>query len=442
MLAEFQNFIKNSCKLQTGQKTLLAVSGGIDSVVMLELFSRAEFPGIIAHCNFNLRSEESDGDEEFVKNFENRYNYKVITKNFDTTEFAKENKISIQMAARQLRYEWFAELKDLYSCDFIATAHNKDDQIETFFINLTRGTGIKGLSGIKALSNGIIRPILWAERKTIVEYAKDRELSWREDSSNSSTKYLRNKIRHDLIPLFNEINPVFGDTMSENIRKLNNVNILYSELIEEKKQKLLIKNADNWKISINELNKDSNKKLILFEILQEFNFSSGVVTDIFFSLSNSVESGKAFYSNDYRLIKDRDSLIIELKKDKSLQRYYIEESDKEIIEPIHLSFSDIDINNFELKKDSSIAQLDFDKLTFPLILKKWQQGDYFMPLGMENLKKLSDFFIDNKLSIPEKEKLWILTSGKEIIWIVGMRIDDRFKVTKDTEVVLKIKYLR
>ncbi len=442
MLAEFQNFIKNSCKLQTGQKTILAVSGGIDSVVMLELFSRAEFSGIIAHCNFNLRSEESDGDEKFVKEFENRYNYKVLTKSFDTTEFAKENKISIQMAARQLRYQWFSELKSKYSCDFIATAHNQDDQIETFFINLTRGTGIKGLTGIKALSNGIIRPILWAERKTIVDYAKERELSWREDSSNSSTKYLRNKIRHDIIPLFHEINPGFGDTMAENIRKLNNVNSFYSELLEEKKQKLLIKNTDNWKISIDELNKDSNKELILFEILQEFNFSSGVVSDIIFSLSNSVESGKTFYSNDYRLIKDRDSLILELKKDKSLQRHYIEESDKEIFDPIHLTFSTINIDDFELKKDSSIAQLDFDKLTFPLILRKWQQGDYFMPLGMENLKKLSDFFIDNKLSIPEKEKLWILTSGREIVWIVGYRIDERFKITPNAEIVLKVNYTK
>ncbi len=440
MLNEFKIFLADSCKFQTGQKTLLTVSGGIDSVVMLDLFSRAKLEGIIAHCNFKLRSDESDGDEEFVRQLENRYFYKVIVKEFDTIAFAKENKISIQMAARQLRYEWFSELKKSNSCDYIATAHNKDDQIETFFINLSRGTGIKGLSGIKAKSNDVIRPILWSERNEIVKYAKERGLAWREDSSNSSIKYLRNKIRHEIIPLFHEINPGFADTMAENISKLDNVREFYSELIDLKKQTLLKQMEDSWELLLKDIINDSNRELILYEILQDFNFSSTVVKDIIQSINNN-ESGKIYYSNNYRIVKDRGSLIIEKKKEKSSQRYYIDEEDIKLSKPINLSFSQVKIEDFSLIKSNSIAQLDIDKLSFPLILRKWQQGDYFKPLGMENLKKLSDFFIDNKLSIPEKEKVWILTSGKEIVWIIGHRIDERFKVSAKTEVVLKIMYL-
>lgn len=439
MIENFQTFLNQECQLDPGQKILLAVSGGIDSMVMLDLFSKLEYHLIIAHCNFKLRAKESDEDCEFVKNLESSYNIIVHTKEFDTIEFAEENKISIQMAARQLRYDWFAELKDKLGFDLIATAHNKDDNLETFFINLSRGTGIKGLSGIKAISKDLLRPLLWAERNEILNYANFNDIKWREDSSNRSTKYLRNKLRHEIIPLFKEINPGFATTMSENMNKLQEVNDIYCHELDLKKKYLMSEEDHTFYISVEELCKEDHKKAILYEILHEFNFTASVVDDILISLENK-DSGKLFYSQDYRLVKDRDQLIIEKILEQEIQRFYIDEDQYEVNAPIKLTLESYPSSEFQIIPESNVAQLDYDKINFPLIIRKWEKGDYFRPFGMTGMKKLSDFFINIKLSIPEKEKLWILASGKQIVWIIGHRIDDRYKVSSETEMVLRINY--
>lgn len=437
MYSRFESYLKQKCNAGSENKFILAVSGGIDSVVMLDLFSQTGYKCKIAHCNFHLRGSESDGDEKFVRDLENKYGIPVLVKNFDTRKYASDKGISIQMAARDLRYNWFRELT-MDEGSLLVSAHNLGDQIETFFINLARGTGIRGLSGIKARNGDIIRPLLWAERELIEAYALKNDIKWREDSSNSSLKYTRNKIRHEVIPLFKSINPAFADTMQMNLKKLRDVEKIYLDEAEIKKRYLLIHEEDIWKINIPSLLKEKNYKIWLYEMLQEFGFSAGSVDDLCLSLMRH-ESGKIFYSDEYRLVKDREYLIIELKQDEEIRRYYIEEGQDKMDDPLPLEIQKIDISEFHLERSNTIAQLDFDKLHFPLIIRKWQAGDYFMPLGMQNLKKLSDFFIDQKMSIPEKEKTWIMTSGKHIVWVIGQRIDERFKVGKDTEMVVRIK---
>ncbi|MCF8391289.1 MAG: tRNA lysidine(34) synthetase TilS [Bacteroidales bacterium] len=439
MLESLKTFLLQECLLQENQKILLTVSGGIDSMVMLDLFSKLDYSFSIAHCNFKLRGGESDADCDFVKSQENRYQVEVNVKEFDTEVFAQENKISIQMAARQLRYEWFSELKNELGYDLIATAHNLDDKLETFFINLSRGTGIKGLTGIKAKSNDLIRPLLWAGRNDILDYANINDIPWREDSSNSSTKYLRNKLRHDIIPLFKELNPGFLKTMAENMAKLQEAADIYIHEINKKKLSLLEKRGPYYYISADSLCSEDHYRVILYEILQDFGFSTTIVDDIMVSLKNN-ESGKIFFSPDYRLVKDRDQLIIEEISDSARQRFYIDEGQEEINVPLMLTFESYPVSEFQIIPEATVAQLDYDKLEFPLILRRWEKGDYFRPLGMQGMKKLSDFFINSKLSIPEKEKLWILASGNQIVWIIGHRIDDRYKVTSEAEMVLRINY--
>lgn len=441
MVNRFEDRLKNLCKIFPRDKILLTVSGGIDSIVMLDLFSKCSNKIAIAHCNFNLRNEESDADEKFVQKLGEKYSLPVYLKKFDTLNYADDNKLSIQMAARDLRYQWFEELRIETGFNFIATAHTMDDQVETFFINLSRGTGIKGLTGIKASTGNIIRPLLWAERAEILEYATQNQLNWREDSSNSSSKYLRNKIRHEIIPLFKDINPGFSDTMKMNIQRLKEVEKVFDGEAENKKKKLLIKDGKMWKISIKDLLEEKNARIWLYEILQGFGFVSATIDDLFQSLIKS-ESGKLFFSEKYRIVKDREYLILDTLEVETMHRYYIEEGQENISEPIRLHLKQIPNVEFEMKKSNLIAQLDYDRLIFPLIIRKWNIGDYFMPLGMNNLKKLSDFFIDQKLSIPEKEKTWLLTSGKHIVWVIGMRIDERYKVKEGTEMVLSLELTR
>ena len=424
--------------MERGAKIIIAVSGGIDSVVMLDLFSKSDYECMVAHCNFNLRGNESLEDEGFVKSLENKYGIPVHSKSFDTKKYAEENKISIQMAARDLRYDWFEELLSQHQFDSIATAHNLNDQVETFFINLARGTGIKGLSGIKERYGNLIRPLLWASRDQIREYADTNNLEWREDSSNSSMKYTRNKIRHEILPLLKVINPAFSETMQLNLKKLRDVEKIYLTELDVKKRYLLIPDEKSSKIHIPSLLKEKNYRVWLYEILQEYGFTSGTVDDISLALRKK-ESGKKFYSEKYRVIKDREYLIIGERLESDSRRFYIEDGQKEISKPIAMEIEELDKADFKHEKSLKTAQLDYDKVSFPLIIRKWEKGDYFMPLGMQNLKKVSDFFIDQKMSIPEKEKTWLLANGKHIVWVIGQRIDERFKITDETEIVLRIR---
>lgn len=430
-------FINENNLCTKSNKILLGVSGGIDSICMFHLFRQLEFKISIAHCNFQLRGEESNKDEIFVKQLANNYNIPFYSTKFDTTRVAQENSISIQMAARDLRYEWFSELLNTYEYDYIAIAHNKDDVIETFLINLSRGSGIKGLSGIKSKYSNVIRPLLFASRKNIEQYIIENNFDYREDSSNSSKKYSRNLIRHEIIPAFEKINPSFRETMIQNIERLNQTEKIYNSSISNNLKDATKLTNIGLIINISKLKQLQPIITYLHELLYPFGFTKTQIQDI----SNSLDgiSGKKFLTETHRLIKDRNELIIEEIKANSSTKYYINSINDKLNHPIKIDLNQFDIDdNFSISKEPNIALFDSNLIDFPLTLRKWQKGDYFAPLGMENLKKVSDFFIDNKLSISEKENTWILESVGKIIWIVGKRIDNRYKITSKTKEVLKL----
>jgi tRNA(Ile)-lysidine synthase len=437
MIGRLKSYIYDNDLFHTGDRIIVTVSGGIDSVVMYDLLIKLGYSCSMAHCNFHLRDQESDGDEHFIKALAEKYGTAVFVKNFDTSEYAENNKISVQMAARELRYDWFEELRQEQGYDWIATAHNKNDVIETFLLNLSRGTGIQGLTGIKSISGKLIRPLLFASREEIKKYALSNNLDWREDSSNTSAKYSRNKIRISIIPLFEEINPRFADTLTDNIRKLREAEEIYITAIREKRSKYVNREAGYSWIPVNELVKLHPIDTWTYELLSDFNFTQGVVNDIIKSLDGP--PGRQFFSSTHRLVKDRGKLLIHPIREENLRKYYIEDPYREISEPINLEMDVISNSaQFRIPSSPAIACLDFDLLEFPLILRKWEIGDYFRPLGMSNMKKISDFFIDAKLSLPEKENTWILQSGSEIAWIVGLRIDDHFKIRPDSKKILKL----
>ena len=441
MQSEFQHFIQDNDLCTKTNRILLGVSGGIDSVCMFHLFRLSGFAIAIAHCNFQLRGEESDGDELFVKSLAEQYDIPLFSTRFETKSIAESEGISIQMAARDLRYEWFEEIRDRYHYNYIAIAHNSDDVIETFFINLSRGSGIKGFTGIKPKTGNIIRPLLFASREKIVNFIQTSSYLYREDSSNSTTKYSRNLIRHEIIPGFEKINPRFKETMLENISRLRETEYIFREQIDIQAQNITYSQNKKLFIDIEKLNKIDLPKTFLYEILSPFGFSSTQINDILSSLHGV--SGKQFFTLTHRLLKDRKDLILEEIHAINKNNYLIESKNSEIDKPIHLLITKSEKNeHFNLIRNKNTGLFDLDLIDFPLVIRKWQNGDYFMPLGMQNLKKLSDFFIDNKFSLLDKENAWILESGNKIIWIIGHRIDDRFKITGNTKNILQIELVK
>ena len=440
MEQKFQNFIDTNNLCLPTARILLGLSGGIDSVCMFHIFRQLNFPIGIAHCNFQLRGEESDADELFVKDLADEFDIPIFCKKFDTKDIAESEGISIQMAARDLRYEWFEEIRNKYEYNYIAIAHNSNDVVETFLINLTRGSGIKGFTGIKPKSGKIIRPLLFASRDEIKDYINENEFSYHEDSSNNSVKSSRNLIRHEIIPLFEKINPKFKDTVIENISRLKETEEIYFNHIDFIKNNVLSEKDNRTLIDLEKVKSLYPLQSILFELINPFGFSKSQVKDIIKSFDGI--PGKQFYSTTHRVIRDRENLIIEELTLKQQKDYYIDADTEHTEIPLNLAISKFELDEgFEITKSNKIGYFDFDKLEFPLILRKWKKGDYFMPLGMKNLKKLSDFFIDNKLSLSDKENIWLLESYNKIIWIVGQRIDERFKITEKTRMVLKIEIL-
>lgn len=439
MLNLFKTYINKEKLFSKTDTILLTVSGGIDSVVMCELFHKAGLKFGIAHCNFQLRGDESEGDENFVEELAEKYRVQFHSVSFDTSAFAKKNKLSIQVAARKLRYDWFEEIRTQFDYSFIATAHHQDDSIETFFINLIRGTGIAGLHGILPKQNNIIRPLLFTNKDQIELFAKKNKLEYREDSSNASDKYVRNKIRHKLIPILKELNPNIHKTIAEDIQRLSDTEKVYKKEIVDKRSKIIKEDKNGIQISIKELKKLNPIEPYLFEFLYPLGFNSATVDEIIESLNG--QSGKQFFSATHRLIKDRDFLFLE-SRDKNQEsrlkkkgNHFIKKNQTELSnDTLRLNFKTISKStNYELRTTNSIANIDFDKLEFPLEVRKWKNGDIFYPLGMKGKKKLSDFFIDKKISISEKENIWLLTSKNEIVWVIGLRLDDRFKVTDKTK---------
>jgi len=437
MLSRFLENIKQRQLFYTHQKVLLAISGGIDSMVMLYLFEKSGFDYGIVHCNFQLRGDESDGDEEFVKRQVLIHGVPAYFQKFDTEEYAQINGISIEMAARDLRYTYFEKIRKEYDYDYVATAHHSDDLIETFFLNLSRKTGIKGLTGIKDKSGKIIRPMLFANRNEIEVFAKKNYIDFRIDSSNNEVVFQRNFLRHKILPLFIEMNPSFKKNILESVENLKDAENVYSMFFETEKLNVIENAKDSHVVDIENLNHSAQPHLLLFEILSEYNFNATVVDEVFQGLN--ADSGKQFFSKTHRLVKDREKLFISPLEEKENKIYYIEDDDIELFAPFDINIEKLPGENFKIRKARSIACLDFEKLQFPLLIRKWQQGDYFQPLGMTGFKKVSDFFIDEKIPVNEKEKIWLLCSGEKIVWIMNHRIDNRFKFTASTNMVLKIE---
>lgn len=421
-----------------GKKFLLAVSGGVDSMVLCHLFEEWKVPYAIAHVNFKLRKEESEEDEKFVREFALKKEIPFYLHQAETEKYASDKKVSIQMAARDIRYDFLKETAKNNGYDFIVTAHHLNDQAETFFINLSRGTGIDGLCAMKDLEGNLFRPLLLFSKEEIQQYAQLMHIHFREDSSNKEDKYLRNKIRHHLIPLMEELNPSFIESLGKNISILKNVREIHNRVIKKYRKELVKATAYGFEIELEKILNLDLPEHILFELLQPYQFNKDVADSI---IRNSHdESGKRFFSSTHRIIINRGILIITKILPSELPNYIIEDYKKEIIEPIHLRFTETNSDE-EILKNSNLAYFDLDKIKKPLYIRKWHKGDSFFPFGMKGKKKLSDFFIDLKMSLVEKENTWLLTSEDQIIWVIGSRIDERFKVTKSTKSVLKIEWL-
>ena len=423
--------------LKSGSKVLAAVSGGIDSMVMLRLLHDAHINTVAAHCNFGLRGEESDIDEVFVKTEARKLGVSCRVKRFDTTGYAAQNGLSIQMAAREMRYRWFHELAMQEDCDAIAIAHNRDDRIETLLINLARGTGIHGLTGIKPKNGKIIRPLLFVSRSEIEEYAQKRYVKYREDSSNTTDKYARNFIRHHIIPELETYFPGMRQAMERSMEHFSEVELFYNEAVERYKKQIVSVKDDLMYIDLPALAQSPFPSALLYEILKPFGFSNSIAAEIL--EKQEYPSGRQFFSDTFRLVCDRKSLILQKINSEPPQEYLIDEQTSQVNIPFRLTIKKFaKSHDYIPNPNPNIACLDGEKLKFPLLLRQWKYGDKFRPLGMKNIKKLSDFFTDAKLSLIEKERCRVLVSGGQIVWIVGMRIDDRFKITGKTSVVVEL----
>jgi len=396
MLEKFHAFSEANNLFEDSNKILLAISGGIDSMVMLDLFVKSEINFGVAHCNFGLRANESIDDEKFIKSYCTRKKIPFFSKMFDTEKYALEKKISIQIAARELRYDWFEILCKKNNYNLIATAHHFDDSVETFFINLSRGTGLKGLTGISVKNKNVIRPLLFATKNEIIDYQKKFNIEYRCDSSNNSLKYKRNIIRHQLIPIFEKINPGFSKVMRKNLIHFSELNSILNDEIAKKTKSVIRSEGKIYKINIPELKKLEPIHTYLYELISKFNFSSSDCTDIAGAITG--QPGKRFISKSHRIIKDRDFLIIEKLEFSEDKKYLIDISIHKITDPLNLEFEFQNSDNYTVIKDKLFASIDANKIIFPLILRKWKDGDRFTPYGMKGSKKVSDYLIDEKNS--------------------------------------------
>ena len=416
----------------SGKKLLMAVSGGIDSMVMLHLIQQSSFQIAIAHCNFQLRGLESFDDQKFVQDYADRNNIPFYSTVFDTNAFAEDYQVSIQMAARELRYHWFYELLEDEKYDYVVTAHHADDRLETFIINLSRGTGLDGLSGIPAVNDKVVRPLLNFSRYEIEEYAKKNNVLWREDSSNAATKYVRNRIRHDLVPILKEINPEFLSTFQKTQSYLQQAQQMVEDASTLVFQQVANEVDSEIHFDLQKLQQLPNYQSYLYHWLKDYGFSDWT------AINDLVESqvGKQVLSASFRLLKDRSNLILSPNAEQLEGDFYIEKGQMEVKIPLKLSLCKV--RDISTSSNSSIF-VDEDKLSFPLQIRKWREGDSFQPFGMDGqTKKVSKLFKDEKLSLFEKEAVWLLCSNEEIVWVIGIRADERFKIEESTKNIINI----
>ncbi|MBP3253186.1 MAG: tRNA lysidine(34) synthetase TilS [Bacteroidales bacterium] len=441
MLKKFLQYNKDNNLFDIKQdKILLAVSGGMDSMVMTDLFLKAGCDIAIAHCNFHLRGKESDRDEEFVTSFAKERNIKLFTQSFDTFAYMQSEKKSLEMSARDLRYEWFAKIIQQNNFTLLATAHHGDDSAETIIINLLRGTGIAGLHGILPKSNNIIRPMLFASRSDIAAYAESNSVKYVVDSTNSDNKFTRNKIRNEIIPLFREISPDFDNIIRKDTERLRETETVFRTVVDNVKKNLLQKKDGCITVELSKLKELNPIHIYMYEILSEFGFNETNINSICGILNGGNNSGKQFYSEKYRIVIDRKYLLITPKQQKETkeQQYTIEDYQIDITQPLQLHVEILkDLNFIKIPKSKNIAMFDYDKLQFPLVLRHWKNGDVFFPFGMNGKQKLSDFFTHNKYSLLDKESQWLLCSGDDIIWVVGERLDNRYRITDKTRTIYR-----
>ncbi|MFZ4523466.1 MAG: tRNA lysidine(34) synthetase TilS [Bacteroidales bacterium] len=438
----FIQFIDSGKLFGRDGKILLAVSGGIDSTVMADLFQKAQFDFAIAHCNFSLRGKESDKDARFVEKLAQKLNVPFFLKRFNTQEFASLHGISIQMAARELRYKWFEETRKENKYDYIATAHHLDDQVETFLINLIRGTGIAGLHGIPVKNGKVIRPMMFAGRTEIEQYAAKNQVDFRLDLSNNESKYLRNKIRHEVIPLLCSLNPEFRQGITETIGRICDFEMVGNQTLTTWCNEKLKPKGTNLTFDISHFLNLTPVEPYAWAMLAPFGFNQSQIANLIDNLEHA--DRQVFLSPTHRMVKERKSLnicIIDKEQDHSTRTFQVNHfsNKKTTTKPFPLVFEIFkNSDGFTIPATPGIACLDRSKLQFPLTLRKWQEGDLFYPLGMRGKKKLSDFFIDQKFSMSDKEDTWLLCTGNKIAWIIGHRIDHRFRVTSKTTEILSI----
>jgi tRNA(Ile)-lysidine synthase len=444
MLDDFKAFAREVIQLYPQQKCLLAISGGVDSVVMADLFHQSAFRFDIVHCNFSLRGSESDKDEAFVEALAQSYGVDCIVKLFDTQMYAREQKISIQMAARNLRYVWFEQILQNHQYHGIATAHHKNDVLETMVFNLAKGTGLSGLRGMRPRQGRIFRPLLFSDKQQILEYAQQRGLKWREDSSNVEVKYQRNFIRHKVIPLLEQVNPSLFKTLDNTLERLTGAETLLEARCDEIRGRYMLRRGKHIYLQTKELTKIPGLNVIMDAILKDYGLTypqSAAVAELLSKYPGEEQVGKVFDSETYRVNLDREQIIISPRQQRdSNQDYLIAGKDRtKQLDFCALNFRLQDAGQYTIKPDAKVAALDYAKLKFPLTLRKWRWRDIFYPLGMAGRKKLSDFLIDTKVPLNLKDQVYVLTSGEDIVWVVGYRIDHRYRITGKTRQVYEIR---
>lgn len=438
LIAKFSAFLKQQLKLPPDARLLLAVSGGVDSMVMVDLVAKGGWDFGIAHCNFKLRGMASDEDAELVRKTAPLYEVPFYSESFQPKTMAAEKGISVQMAARQQRYEWLEKIRGTKGFDWIATAHHLDDQAETMLLNLTKGTGIRGLHGISPKSGTTIRPLLFAEKAELQAYAQQENLNWREDLSNESDEYQRNYVRHHVIPALKAINPSFFQTMNANAQRFSAVEAEWNDALKTLWTKTAKAHGQGWHLDKKPLMALVDPVPYLYDLLTPFGFHENQIQDLVKALSR--EPGKLFYSPSHVLEVSRETLLLYPLEEEKRERYQVIEPDQTTVKFEDQVFqfmtqAEIDWNECQQPR---VACIDRDLVQYPLTLRHWQEGDYFYPLGMNHSKKLSDFFVDEKFSRLQKAKALVLESQGEIVWIIGDRMDNRFRITENTTRVLKI----
>lgn len=440
MLEQLLNHINRHNLCKTKDKILLAVSGGVDSMVMFHLLKDAGFQIAVAHCNFQLRGAASDADEAWLEDTCRQFKVPFYARRFDTNGYATGRGVSIQMAARDLRYDFFGELVLTEGFDYVATAHHLNDTIESILLNLVRGTGMDGLRGIAPKKDKIIRPLLFATRDMIIEYAREQGISWREDASNALDDYQRNFLRHQVIPKLKELNPAFEEGFRKTHERLLAAREFARAYIEEIRSTACVRRDENsMAIDIRSVRQSKDPAVLLWEMIKDLGFKYDQCRKI----AGEHQPGKIFLSETHQLLVDRTQYFVDKKQMSIFLSQSIPQGQRIVGEKTRmLMIKEVSQSDFKLVKDSAVAQLDADRIAFPLLWRRWEAGDYFVPLGMRSEKKVSDFLIDLKIPFNSKADITVLEAGGKIVWVVGHRINERYKVTPETTRILVIEEMQ